>query len=113
MSLMNHWTAMGPEWKTEDVFRIREILRENHIPFRMPFSDVFFANIFCPPDRDKRWGILVREKDLAKTAALLVRDGLAGKDLRVSFPGEPARAESRERTAGFFRPVPAPAKEKG
>ena len=113
MNIMNRWTDIGPEWKTDDIFRIREILREKHIPFKMPFTEVFFANFFNPPAKERRWGILVREKDLAKTAALLIREGLAWKELWVSFPGEPAPAESRERAARFFRPVPAQAKGKG
>ena len=39
MMIISRWTDIGPEWKTEDIFRIREIFLENHIPFRMPFSD--------------------------------------------------------------------------
>lgn len=113
MNIMKRWTYIGPEWKTDDIFRIREILKENHIPFRMPFADIFFTNFFSLPAKERRWGILVREKDLPETASLLIREGLARKDLLVSFPGEPAPAESRERTAGFFRPVPAQAKGKG
>ena len=60
---MKRWTSLGPEWKTADIFRIREILRDEHIPFKMPFYDVFFANTFNMPSEEKRWGILVREKD--------------------------------------------------
>ena len=86
MNMMKRWTYIGPEWKTDDIFRIREILKEKHIPFKMPFSDVFFMNFFNPPTKEKRWGILVREKDLAKTAALLIREGLAWKELWVNFP---------------------------
>ena len=73
---MNHWRQIGPEWKTETVFRIREILKEEHIPFRMPFSDIFFVNVFQKPAEDKRWGILVREKDRERAAALLVREDI-------------------------------------
>ena len=40
---MKRWTSIGPEWKTEDTFRIREILKAERIPFRMPFADTFFA----------------------------------------------------------------------
>ena len=80
--ILSRWQNIGPEWKTEDIFRIREILKEEHIPFRMPFSDIFFANLFHTPAKDKRWGILVREKDLTKAAALLAREGLACGNLR-------------------------------
>ncbi len=73
---MNCWRQIGPEWKTEIVFRIREILREEHIPFRMPFSDIFFVNVFRKPAEDKRWGILVREKDRERVTDLLVREDI-------------------------------------
>ena len=58
---MSHWKQVGPEWKTEDVFRVREILKCEHIPHKMPFSDVFFTSVFHTPAEDKRWGVLVRE----------------------------------------------------
>lgn len=114
MSIMSQWTYMGPEWKTEDIFRIREILRENHIPFKMPFSDVFFANTFKMPAADRRWGILVREKDLGRAAALLIRDGLACAAL---WPDTVITQEAAggKITSGFLSPVPAlrPVKGKG
>ena len=101
MSIMSQWTYMGPEWKTEDIFRIREILRENHIPFKMPAAD-------------RRWGILVREKDLGKAAALLIRDGLACAAL---WPDTVITQEAagKKTTAGFLSPVPTlrPVKGKG
>ena len=94
--ILSRWQNIGPEWKTEDIFRIREILKEEHIPFRMPFSDVFFANLFHTPAKDKRWGILVREKDLAKTATLLVWEDLARGSLRqIAAEG---RRETKERS---------------
>lgn len=73
---MNHWRQIGPEWETETVFQIREILKGEHIPFRMPFSDIFFVHVFHALAEDKRWGILVREKDREKVADLLVQEGL-------------------------------------
>lgn len=78
---MNHWKFVGPEWKTEDVFRVREILKCEHIPHKMPFSDVFFTSVFHAPAKDKRWGILVREKDLERVMALLVREGLCAGEM--------------------------------
>ena len=74
--IISRWTDIGPEWKTEDIFRIREIFRENHIPFRMPFSDLFFTSVFHMPEKNKRWSIRIREKDCPKAAALLVRENL-------------------------------------
>ena len=111
---MKYWTSIGPEWKTEDIFRIREILKGEHIPFRMPYSDVFFTNYFYNLAKDRRWGILVREKDLGKAAALLIRDGLACAAL---WPDTVITQEAAGRKAatGFLSPVPVlrPAKGKG
>ena len=89
--IVSRWTDMGPEWKTEDIFRIRELFRENHISFRMPFSDLFFTSVFHMPEKDKRWGIRVREKDRSKAAALLIREGLADKNLLPCFFYQPKR----------------------
>ena len=75
------WVPVGPEWKTGDTFRIREILKDEGIPFRMPFSDVFFTSIFHMPAEDRKWNILVREKDRERAAALLVREGLCAGEL--------------------------------
>ena len=91
MMIVSRWTDMGPEWKTEDIFRIRELFRENHISFRMPFSDLFFTSVFHMPEKDKRWGIRVREKDRSKAAALLIREGLADKNLLPGFFYQPKR----------------------
>ena len=94
--ILSRWQSVGPEWKTEDIFRIREILKEEHIPFRMPFSDIFFANLFRTPAADKRWSILVREKDRTKAATLLTREGLACGSLRqIAAEG---RKETKERS---------------
>ncbi len=89
--IVSRWTDMGPEWKTEDIFRIRELFRENHISFRMPFSDLFFTSAFHMPEKDKRWGIRVREKDRSKAAALLIRENLACGDLLRGIVEEPRR----------------------
>ena len=105
--IMNKWTNIGPEWKTEDIFRIREILKDEHIPFRMPFADVFFANTFNMPAADRRWGILVREKDWEKTVAVLVREGLACDNLCRDAASASCRAEAADLHTGFASPVPA------
>lgn len=89
MMIIGRWENMGPEWKTEDIFRIRELLKENRIPFRMPASDLFCASVFHMPDKDKRWSILVRDKDRLEAAALLIREGLADKSLLPGFFCEP------------------------
>ena len=104
---MKRWTSIGPEWKTEDIYRVRQILRDEHIPFKMPFYDVFFANTFNMPSEDRRWGILVREKDLEKVITLLIREGLACRALWKDFAGEPCRDKSPERAPGILSPVPS------
>lgn len=78
---MNHWKNIGPEWKTGEAFQIRELLRSEHIAFRMPFSDIFFTSVFRLPADDKRWEIQVKEKDRERAAALLVREGLASANM--------------------------------
>ena len=110
--IVSRWTDMGPEWKTEDIFRIRELFRENHISFRMPFSDLFFTSVFHMPEKDKhmpekdkRWGIRVREKDLSKAAALLIRENLACGDLLRGIVEEPRRPEKGGCTAACVSPV--------
>ena len=105
--IMNKWTSIGPEWKTEDVFRIIGILKDEHIPFRMPFEDVFFANIFRMPAADRKWGVLVREKDWEKAVAVLVREGLAGSNLCRDTAAASCRAEAADLRAGFASPVPS------
>ena len=93
---MSHWKQVGPEWKTEDVFRVREILKCEHIPHKMPFSDVFFTSIFHTPAEDKQWGVLVRDKDLERVVDLLVREGLCDAEMlpahRACPEPEPALA---------------------
>ena len=103
--IISRWTDMGPEWKTEDIFRIRELFRENHISFRMPFSDLFFTSVFHMPEKDKRWGIRVREKDRSKAAALLIRENLACGDLLRGIVEEPRRPEKDGCTAAYVSPV--------
>ena len=81
---MCHWKNIGPEWKTEDVYQVREILRGEHIPFKMPFSDIFFVNEFHRPAEDKRWNVMVREKDWEKAVRMLIRENLIrGAELEI------------------------------
>lgn len=104
---MKRWTSIGPEWKTADIFRIREILKEEHIPFKMPFYDVFFANTFHMPSEEKRFGILIRKKDLKKVIALLIREGLACRALWEDSDEEPCPAASPEPAPCILSPVPS------
>ena len=103
--IMKHWTPIGPEWKTEDIFRIRQILKDEHIPFKMPFYDVFFVNNFSMPAKERRWGILVRSKDLERVINLLVREELACRALWEDPAEGVRRKENPERTPGTLSPV--------
>jgi hypothetical protein len=105
MMIISRWTDIGPEWKTEDIFRIREIFRENRIPFRMPFSDLFFTSVFHMPEKNKRWSIRIREKDRSKAIALLVRENLACSDLLRGIVEEPRRSEKDSHAAAYASPV--------
>ena len=92
---MNRWKQVGPEWRTEEVFRVRELLKCEHVPFKMPFSDVFFTSLFHTPAEDKKWGVLVREKDWKKAVALLEQEGLcAGGNL---LPAHGSLPEARHK----------------
>jgi len=102
---MKRWTSLGPEWKTADIYRIREILRDEHIPFKMPFYDVFFANSFHMPSEEKRFGILIRKKDLEKVITLLIRERLACRALWEDSPEASFRAAVPVRAPGSLAPV--------
>ena len=102
---MCHWKNIGPEWKTEDVFQVREILRGEQIPFKMPFSDIFFVNEFHRPSEDKRWTVMVREKDWEKVVRMLIREDLIrGAELEICAVGA---APEPERTVPLGVPVPS------
>ncbi len=99
------WVPVGPEWKTGDTFRIREILKDEGIPFRMPFSDVFFTSIFHMPAEDRKWSILVREKDRAKVMDLLAREGLVRGELARTADTSESPAEQNSQGSLFFLPA--------
>ena len=73
---MNRWTDIGPIWNTETTYRIRELLKENRIPFRMPFDEMFFQSMYHLPHRDRIWGIQVQKKDSARVMSMLAKEGL-------------------------------------
>ena len=72
---MSKWIDTGYKWKTETTYRVREFLKENRIPFRMPFDEMFFQSMYHLPHEDRIWGIKVRKKDLACILALLEKEG--------------------------------------
>ncbi|MBR5960033.1 MAG: hypothetical protein IKZ98_03495 [Clostridia bacterium] len=102
---MHSWRNIGPEWKTEDTLRVREILKGEHIPFKMPFTDVFFVNTFRLPSEEKRWSVMVRVRDWEKVVRLLIGEGLiSGAELEAcAFEIEP----EPEGTVCFCAPVPS------
>ena len=73
---MSGWIDIGPLWNTETTYRVREFLKENTIPFRMPFDEMFFQSMYHLPHRDHVWGIRIRKKDKACVLTLLETEGL-------------------------------------
>lgn len=96
------WVPVGPEWKTGDTFRVREILKDERIPFRMPFSDLFFTSVFHMPAEDRKWSILVREKDRAKVMDLLAREGLVRGELARAADTSESPAEQNPQGSPSF-----------
>ena len=96
---MSRWIDIGIKWNTETTCRAREFLKENRIPFRMPFDEMFFQSMYHLPHRDRIWGISVRKKDLARALALLAEEGFMQKPVirRTQFETrkEPIWAISR------------------
>ncbi len=72
---MNRWTDIGPIWNTETTYRVRELLKDHAIPFRMPFDEMFFQSMYHLPHRDRIWGIKVRRKDAGCVLSLLEKEG--------------------------------------
>ena len=70
------WKQLGPKWPTIEVFRVRELLREHHIPNRMPSDDMFSYNRYRPSHPGLRWEIRVRHRDWSRATALLDGEGL-------------------------------------
>ncbi len=102
--LMNRWKQIGNSWVVEDAVRIREILKEERISCRIPFSSIFLANPYHLPAADQRFEICVWRKDLEKAIAVLVRESLlrpTGLSEEKAVPGLPAGDERRELLYGF------------
>jgi len=53
-----------------------ELLKENHISWRMPSHDMFFISAFHLPHPDRRWSILVKRHDHKRVLAILDQEGL-------------------------------------
>lgn len=100
---MSKWKQIGNSWGAEDAVRIREILKEEHIPCRIPFNSALLANPYRLPAADHRFEIRVRRKDLEKAAAVLVRESFlhpAGLSEEKAVPGLPAGDERRKMPYG-------------
>ena len=72
---MSRWINIGYKWKTETTYRVREFLKENGIPFRMPSDEMLFQSMYHLPHRDRIWGIKVRKKDAGCVLSLLEKEG--------------------------------------
>ena len=79
--LLSDWVPIGPEWRTETVFQVLELLKGERIRFKMPFSDMFFTSVFHLPNKDKRWSILVRRHDWERVVTLLAQEGLISREM--------------------------------
>ena len=102
---MKHWEYIGPVWNTETVFRIFEIFRDEKIPYKMPFSDVFFTSYFHPVAKERHWGIMVRRKDWGKAVDVLAREGLVRREMLLPVePEAPAAGCERENTVFTVAP---------
>ena len=73
---MSRWIDIGYKWNTETTYRIREFLKGERIPFRMPFDDMFFRSMYHLPHKTWIWGLKVRRNDLACVLSLLEKEGL-------------------------------------
>ena len=92
---MNRWEYIGPVWNTETVYRILEIFRVEKIPYKMPFSDVFFTSYFHPVSKERRWGIMVRRKDWGKAVDVLAREGLVRREMLPAVEPETPAADRK------------------
>ena len=91
------WKQLGPSWLTNDVFRVLEVLNEQHIPSRMPLGDMFVFNLFRPAHPALRWEIRVRQRDWDRAIDLLHGEELLNRSM--SGKGAP---ESRRRPSALF-----------
>ena len=73
---MCRWIDIGSRWNTETTYRVMELLKENRIPLRMPYDEMFFQDMFHLPHRDRIWRIRVRRKDLSRALSMLKKEGL-------------------------------------
>ncbi len=73
---MSRWIDIGYRWNTETTYRVRELLKGERIPFRMPFDDMFFQSMFHLPHWERKWGLKVKKKDLTRVLSLLEKEEL-------------------------------------
>lgn len=96
--MFKSWQSIGPSWVSEKAYRALEVLKENHIPARMPSDDMFFFSPYHLPHPHLRWEIQVRRRDRARAAALLAREGLIDSPLHDAGIDAP-EAETSTRQA--------------
>ena len=84
------WKELGAIWRSEQVYQVLEILKQNRIRCRMPADDMFFNSPFHLPHPDRRWAIQVRRRDVKRAMTLLIQEGLvhepASADLITEEP---------------------------
>ena len=73
---MSRWIDIGYKWNTETTYTVREFLKENRIPIRMPFDEMFFQSMYHLPHKAWMWGLKVRRKDLDRVLTLLEKEDL-------------------------------------
>ena len=73
---MSRWIDIGPIWNTETTYRVRELLKEKRIPFRMPYDEMFFQSMYHLPHRDWTGGFKVKKQDADCVLSLLEKEGL-------------------------------------
>ena len=72
---MSKWIDIGYKWNTETTYRVREFLKGERIPIRMPSDDMFFQGEYHLPDKAWKWGLKVRKKDLGRVLTFLEKEG--------------------------------------
>ena len=70
------WKELEARWPAEKVYRVLEILKQNHIRCKMPADDMFFVGPFYMSHPNRRWAIQVRRRDEKRATALLAQEGL-------------------------------------
>ena len=94
------------EFRTEQAYRVLELLRHHNIRCQMPSDEMYFVNAFRLPHPDLRWRICVRRLDYQRATEILAAEGLINGATRSDradeadadpTPASPAAASRRIR----------------